>query len=63
MNDVLVLLQAKLRALMNDQADAVATGGAHDFAEYREMCGTLKGLALAERELLDLADAVQDAGD
>jgi hypothetical protein len=63
MNDVLVLLQAKIRTLMNDQADAVATGGARDFAEYREMCGTLKGLALAERELLDLADAVRDAGD
>jgi hypothetical protein len=63
MNDVLVLLQAKLRTLMNERADHIATGGAADFAEYRELVGIVKGLALAERELLDLSDAVGESED
>lgn len=41
---------------MNNLADIVATGGAKDYAEYQKLVGTIQGLALAERELLDLAE-------
>ena len=51
--------QQKLREQMNDLADAISTGGASDFSEYQNMVGTIKGLALAERELLDLVDAMK----
>lgn len=40
---------------MNDYADTVAGGSAQDFAEYKRLCGVIEGLALAERELLDIA--------
>jgi hypothetical protein len=61
MNDVLSLLQAKIRNMMNDRADHIATGGAADFPEYRELVGIIKGLALAERELLELNEIVDEA--
>ena len=50
--------QKKIRDRMNEMADAVATGSAQSFDEYRKMCGIIEGLALAERELLDLVEAL-----
>ena len=50
-------MQKRLREYMNEGADHLATGGAKDFAEYQRMVGRIDGIALAERELLDL---VQD---
>jgi hypothetical protein len=41
---------------MNDYADTVAGGSAQDFSEYKKLCGVIEGLALAERELLDIRD-------
>jgi len=40
--------QKKIRDRMNEMADAVATGSAQSFDEYRKMCGIIEGLALAE---------------
>ena len=51
--------QQKLRERMNEMADVVATGSAQNFDEYRKMCGIIEGLALAERELLDLIEALE----
>jgi hypothetical protein len=51
--------QKKIRDRMNEMADAVATGSAQSFDEYRKMCGIIEGLALAERELLDLVEALE----
>jgi hypothetical protein len=51
--------QQKLRERMNDLADSISTGSAKDFCEYQNMVGTIKGLALAERELLDLVEALR----
>ena len=45
---------------MNDVADAIATGSAQSFDEYQKMVGTIEGLALAERELLDLVEAMNE---
>ena len=57
--DALKLVRAKLRERMNALADDVATGAARDFAEYRNLCGVIHGLALAEREVLDLLDIAE----
>ena len=56
-HDLAALVQKRLREYMNEGADHLATGGAKDFAEYQRMVGRIDGIALAERELLDL---VQD---
>jgi hypothetical protein len=53
--DLAALLQKKLREYMNEGADHLSTGGAKDFAEYQRLVGRIDGMALAERELLDLA--------
>tara|TARA_R110002020_G_scaffold171400_1_gene361425 strand:+ start:226 stop:420 length:195 start_codon:yes stop_codon:yes gene_type:complete len=53
-HDVAALLQKKLREFMNEGADHLATGGAKDYGEYQRMVGRIDGMALAERELLDL---------
>ena len=55
--DLAALLQKRLRDFMNEGADHLATGGAKDYAEYQRLVGRIDGIALAERELLDL---VQD---
>ena len=52
------VFQKNLRTRMNEIADAVATGGAQNFDEYQKMVGVIEGLALAERELLDLVEAM-----
>ena len=52
------VFQKNLRTRMNEMADAVATGGAQNFDEYQKMVGVIEGLALAERELLDLVEAM-----
>ena len=49
-----VLLQKRLREYLNEGADHLATGGAKDYSEYQRMVGRIDGIALAERELLDL---------
>lgn len=55
--------QKKLRERMNDMADMVSTGSAQSFDEYRKMVGIIEGLALAERELLDLVEAMKKGDD
>ena len=52
------VFQKNLRMRMNDVADAIATGSAQSFDEYQKMVGTIDGLAIAERELLDLVEAM-----
>jgi len=40
--------------LKTDKEHALCTGVAKDFAEYREICGAIQGLATAIREVHDL---------
>lgn len=51
--------QKKLRERMNDNADSISTGSAKTYDEYSKMVGVIEGLALAERELLDLVEAMR----
>jgi hypothetical protein len=53
------VFQKNIRERMNDLADAIATGSAQSFEEYQKMVGVIEGLALAERELLDLVEALK----
>jgi len=60
---VLDVLQERIRQQLNDYADDVATGACTDFSEYRYLCGVIRGLATAERMLLDLADQLEHSDD
>jgi hypothetical protein len=56
---ILDYLRKKIRDIMNEHADFVATGAASDWAEYRQHVGIIEGLAKAERELLDLEERLR----
>jgi hypothetical protein len=49
------VLREKIREDMNNYADDVATGVCQNFESYKQLCGLIQGLALAERHILDLA--------
>jgi hypothetical protein len=51
--------KSRLRGLMNDRADNVATGSCTDFDEYKHQTGVIEGLALAEREFLDIVEELE----
>lgn len=52
-----------LRDLMNERADDLAMGGASSFDEYQKMVGVIEGLAVAEREFMDLMEKLRKAED
>jgi len=54
------VLREKLRTDMNNYADDCAGGACRTFEEYQKLCGTIQGLAIAERHLLDLAKKVEE---
>lgn len=58
---VLEHLREVLRRIMNEYADSLATGTCQDYAEYKRFCGVIEGLALAERELLDIKEKVENS--
>ena len=58
--DVLTRLQKKLREAMNDTADHIRADGCKTLEEYKKCCGIIEGLALAERELLDMVEADEE---
>jgi hypothetical protein len=60
MDSNLKYLRDKIREMMNEFADYIATGSAIDWADYRHKVGVIEGLAKAERELLDLADKLKE---
>lgn len=49
-----------LRRYMNEFTDNVALGSAKNFEEYQRIVGQIEGLAIAERELLTLAQIPED---
>lgn len=60
MNELFVIKQ-KIRNKMNELADDIALGSAKDFAEYKYLTGIISGLAMVERDILDLEAAQRNA--
>ena len=58
--DVLI---EKFTAHIAAVADSVASGAAKDYAEYRDLCGLIRGLETAKREILDLAQQYMEQDD
>ena len=53
------VLREKLRTDMNNYADDCAGGSCSNLDEYQKLCGTIQGLAIAERYIIDLAEKVE----
>jgi hypothetical protein len=61
--NVLQVLRDKLRADMNNYTDDLANGQCSSFEQYKELCGVIRGLAFAERHLIDLAENIEKDND
>lgn len=57
------VLDEKYAVLQREQGEVILDGAAKDFAAYKETCGVIRGLALARRELADLAKNYRDDDD
>tara|TARA_R100000234_G_scaffold39286_3_gene23359 strand:+ start:11015 stop:11215 length:201 start_codon:yes stop_codon:yes gene_type:complete len=53
----------KIREHMNNYADGLSTGSAQNFPDYRFQVGVIQGLAMAEREILDLIETARKLED
>ena len=49
------VLKEKLTEQKRSNEEFIQSGAAKDFAEYREVCGVLRGLDTALREINDLS--------
>ena len=52
---VFQVLEEKLIELQKQQEEWMHGGSAQDYAEYKESCGVIRGLAHARREVQDLS--------
>jgi hypothetical protein len=57
-HDFARVLREKIRTDMNNYADDLASGSCRSFDDYQKLCGTIQGLAFAERHLMDLLEKV-----
>ena len=60
-NNVFEFLRKRIREEMNEISDHISGGACSDFSEYSKCCGVIQGLAVAERELLDLNQKMEQA--
>ena len=60
-DNTLAYLRVEFRRMMNETSDHLSTGACKDYSEYTRCCGVVEGLALAERELLDLEERLERA--
>ena len=63
MDNSLEVLHEQCIERRNNITDALSGGVAKDYAEYRAMCGEIRGLSLAEGYILDLADQMERNND
>ena len=63
MDNSLEVLQEQCMERRNNITDALAGGVAKDYAEYRAMCGEIRGLLSAEKLIHDLAYRLETSDD
>lgn len=54
MDIIIEALKKKIRDYMNEGADHLASGGAQNMEEYNRMVGRIEGLAIIERDMVEL---------
>ena len=63
MKTVYDVLIEKLEISKTDSMQFLVDGGVKDFAQYKETCGYLRGLAAAQRYIQDLAKINEEEWD
>jgi|TARA_Y100000114_G_scaffold106853_1_gene100119 hypothetical protein len=56
--NIINAIRKQIRDHMNEHADHLSGGACKDFEEYRYLTGVISGLALVERDILDLLERV-----
>ena len=62
-NNTLELLNKKIEELVRSHSEALVSGKSADFASYRELCGVIRGLQTAQREIGDIVRKLKDDDD
>lgn len=62
-NTVMELLQKKLEDRKQLIVESLGSGAAKDYAEYRDLCGMIRGLTTAQQEIEDLVRKLKDEDD
>lgn len=62
-NQILELLNKKIDELVKSHSEALVGGRSQDFSAYRELCGVIRGLQTAQREIADLVRKLKDDND
>jgi hypothetical protein len=62
-SQALTYLLKEIDKLREDQAIFLNGGGAKDFAEYRHICGVIRGLTHADQIVKDLARKLEYSDD
>jgi hypothetical protein len=60
---VMELLQKKLEERKRLIVESVGSGAAKDYAEYRDLCGVIRGLTTAQQEIEDLVRKLKENDD
>ena len=58
-DSVLGLLHKQCEDGKQATVDAMVSGGAKDYADYRGMCGRIHGLAMAQARINEMADRLR----
>jgi hypothetical protein len=62
-HQMLELLDKKIEEQVKSFSEALVSGRSQDFAAYRELCGVIRGLQTAQREIGDLVRKLKDDND
>ena len=57
------LLNRKIEEQVKSHSEALIEGQSKDYAHYRELCGVIRGLQTAQREIGDLVRKLKDEND
>jgi hypothetical protein len=60
-NNILASLHEEVRKTMNDVSDDMINGACSKYSDYTHTTGIIKGLAMAERAILDLNERLENA--
>lgn len=61
--DALELLTKRNTEDIDSNVDFLISGGAADYAEYKHICGVIRGLNLANAQIRDLAERLSKQDD
>jgi len=63
LKDFAEALQKSIRRDMNNYSDDLANGVCRSYDEYQKLCGVIRGLAIAEENLLALLKKAEENDD